>query len=163
MSKPYVRFKSSAHRLKGPRFAKTPQAGELELLARAVVEPCAARWLALRVFAALDDPRFIELATSVLITNARGRERSEALRYLRTLGAKHTLALARSWLGQPDGRGTAAHDILELHAEPNARTCNARVPCKRSAIWRHVRGVLNGGRLNPISKRRALCRTGATF
>ena len=93
--------------------------GELELLVGSLAEDGVARGVAFQALGQMNDPSGIEVASAILETDVSGPSRRFALRYLQDLGPKHTLELARSWLGESDGRGVAASSVLEAHAEPS--------------------------------------------
>lgn len=99
------------------RLTVTLRAGEREELIAALETPGSAQWVAFQALARLDDPGGMGLAETILRVDASGPERAAALRYLRNLSGDHTLELARSWIGESDGRGAAAQGILERHAE----------------------------------------------
>lgn len=93
------------------------RAGERDELIAALENPGTGQWAAFQALARLDDPGGMSVAETILRVDASGRERAEALRYLQNLSGDHTLGLARSWVGEGDGRGVAARGILERHAE----------------------------------------------
>lgn len=95
------------------------RAGERDELIAALENPGIGQWAAFQALARLDDPGGMGVAETILRVDASGRERAEALRYLQNLSGDHTLEVARSWIGEADGRGLAARGILERHAETN--------------------------------------------
>ncbi len=75
-------------------------------------------WIAFQALTRLDDPGGIPAAESIVRSGSPGRERAEALRYLRSLSGHQTLPSARQWGDAGDDRSVAALMILEHHAEP---------------------------------------------
>jgi len=93
------------------------RAGEREELIAALENSGGVRRVAFQALVRLDDPGGMSVAETILRVEASGPERAAALRYLRSLSGEHTLKLARSWVGEADGRGVAARGIFERHAE----------------------------------------------
>ncbi|MCP5071081.1 MAG: hypothetical protein GY946_31345, partial [bacterium] len=93
------------------------RAGERDELIAALEISGGGKRVAFQALARLEDPGGLSVAETILRGDASGPDRSAALRYLQNLSGEHTLRLARSWVGEADGRGVAARGILERHAE----------------------------------------------
>jgi len=100
--------------------------GEHSELMAALENPGGARRVAFQALVRLDDPSGLIVGETILRVDASGRERAAALRYVEELSAEHTLGLARSWIGESDGRGKAARGIFERHAEASDMPMLAR-------------------------------------
>lgn len=93
------------------------RAGERDELIAALETPGPGQRVAFQALTRLDDPGGMSVAEAILRVDASGPERASALRYLQNLSGDHTVGLARSWIDKTDGRGAAAREILERHAE----------------------------------------------
>lgn len=101
------------------RFVNWATPEELALLRQAAVgDDRPARYFALAVLGARNDPCALELAEKTFAADVSGRDRATLYRYIRTLDGKHTLPLARHWLGVEDSRNGVAANLMALHSEP---------------------------------------------
>ncbi len=113
------------------RFVHTSKGDELLQLRRAAMgPPGAARYFALNVLGARQDPCALDLAEKTFAANTSGRDRATLYRYIRVLNATDTLPLARRWLDVDDSRSGVAATLMELHSE------DSDVPSIRLALDR---------------------------
>ncbi|MEQ1615418.1 MAG: hypothetical protein ABL904_21920 [Hyphomicrobiaceae bacterium] len=114
------------------RFVNRVTPEELALLRQAAVgDNRPARYFALAVLGARKDPCALELAEKTFLENDSRRDRATLYRYIRSLDGKHTLPLARRWLGVEDSRDGVAAKLMALHSAPED------VPAIRTAFARH--------------------------
>jgi hypothetical protein len=113
------------------RFVNRSTSEELTRLRQAAVgDDRPARYFALAVLGARNDPCALELAEKTFAANTSGRDRATLYRYIRVLDGSHSLPLARRWLGVDDSRDGIAANLMALHSEaddvPAIRTAFAR-------------------------------------
>lgn len=113
------------------RFVNSETPEELNLLRQAAVgSDRTARYFALAVLGARNDPCALELAEKTFAADISGRDRATLFRYIRSLDGNYTLPLARRWLGVEDSRDGVAAKLMALHSEPED------VPAIRAAFLR---------------------------
>jgi hypothetical protein len=79
------------------------------------------RWTAFQALAKLDDAAGLDEAQRIVGSGESGRDRAEALGYIKGLSSAHTLDRARSWLDGSAELQVAAQLVLERHAEVSDR------------------------------------------
>lgn len=113
------------------RFTNRATSAELARLQQAAMgDDRPARYFALAVLGARNDPCALELAERTFAADTSGRDRATLYRYIRQLDGSQTLPLARRWLGLSDSRSGIAACLMALHSEADD------VPAIRAAFAR---------------------------
>ncbi len=79
------------------------------------------RWTAFQVLAKLDDAAGLDQAQRIVGSGESGRDRAEALGYIKRLSSAHALDRARSWIDGSAELQVAAQLVFERHAEVSDR------------------------------------------